>query len=150
MCLRLRTPEGRRGRKSAKFRESSLRAIFLCPTPCDRRRADSWGGGAFRRRTFALLSTTKGAESASHLAASEQCVLRTAGSPKSRPGRRIEMSIETEPTTEESITNEASASARKRRFPSGHSLATCCESLRLSRSSTDSQEETFDVLLVSR
>jgi len=44
MCLRLRTPEGRRGRKSAKFRESSLRAIFLCPTPCDRRRADSWGG----------------------------------------------------------------------------------------------------------
>jgi len=60
------------------------------------------------------------------------------------------MSIETEPTTEESITNEASASARKRRFPSGRSLATCCESLRLSRSSTDSQEETFDVLLVSR
>src|ERR1700682_6112730 len=52
--------ERRRGRKSAKFRESSLRAISLCPTPCDRRRAD-WWVGAFRRRTFALLSATKGA-----------------------------------------------------------------------------------------
>src|ERR1700722_13698357 len=31
---------------------------------------------------FALLSATKSAESASHLAASEQCVLRTAGTPK--------------------------------------------------------------------
>jgi hypothetical protein len=68
--------ERRRGRKSAKFRESSLRAISLCPTPCDRRRADS-RVGAFRRRTFALLSATKSAESASHLAASERCVLRT-------------------------------------------------------------------------
>jgi hypothetical protein len=39
----------------------------------------------FRRGNFALLSTTKSVESASHLAASEQCVLRTAGTPKSRP-----------------------------------------------------------------
>jgi hypothetical protein len=31
------------------------------------------------------LSATKSAESTSHLAASEQCVLRTAGTPKSRP-----------------------------------------------------------------
>src|ERR1700686_2048948 len=76
--------ERRGGRKSAKFRESSLRAISLCPTPWDRRRAD-WWVGAFRRRTFALLWATKSAESASHLAASEQCVLRTAGTPKSRP-----------------------------------------------------------------
>ena len=35
--------------------------------------------------TFALLSATKSAESTSHLAASEQCVLRTAGTPKLRP-----------------------------------------------------------------
>src|ERR1019366_9194146 len=30
---------GRRCRKAPKFRESSLRAISPCPTPCDRRRA---------------------------------------------------------------------------------------------------------------
>jgi len=34
---------------------------------------------------FALLPATKSAESASHLAASERYVLRTAGTPKSRP-----------------------------------------------------------------
>jgi hypothetical protein len=32
--------ERRHGRKSPKFRESSLRAISLCPTPCNRRHAD--------------------------------------------------------------------------------------------------------------
>jgi len=36
--------ERRRGRKSPKFRESSLRAISLCPTQWDRRRADWWVG----------------------------------------------------------------------------------------------------------
>jgi hypothetical protein len=73
-----------------------------------------WRVRALRRRAFALLSATKSAESASHLAAPEQCVLRTAGTPKSRQRRRIEMSIETEPTAGESIASEAIAPARRK------------------------------------
>ena len=61
--LRRRTRRETSWAQVGQFRESSLRAIFLCPTPCDRRHADSWVG-AFRRRTFALLSATKSAESA--------------------------------------------------------------------------------------
>src|ERR1700693_6005944 len=47
--------ERRRGRKSPKFCESSLRAISLCPTPCDRRGAD-WVGSVQARDSLFFRS----------------------------------------------------------------------------------------------
>src|SRR5258708_39668871 len=43
-------------------------------------------GRSVQAQDFRSSSATRSAESASHLAASERCVLRTAGTPKSRPG----------------------------------------------------------------
>jgi hypothetical protein len=84
ICLRMRTPERDVVAQIGQISRILSARDFPMSDPM-RSKACRLVGRSVQAQDFALLSATKSAESASHLAASEQCVLRTAGTPKSRP-----------------------------------------------------------------
>ena len=84
ICLRMRTQREASWAQIAQISRILSARDFPMSDPM-RSEACRFVGRSDQAQDFALLSVTKNAESASHLAASERCVLRTAGTPKSRP-----------------------------------------------------------------